>query len=143
MVDQCSDLYNRARHKDGVSYTLSISIVFQCMMVMPSCYIAAVCDLSQYINSKLLSRSEHAPVFIYIAESEIIAPQEATMAQLYQYREDDYFLYLAYYKENHYQDKTKPPMPVAQLPKKTCMSTTIKLIMCVFGKTVIQKLRMH
>ena len=61
---------------------------------------------SLYINSKLLSRSEHAPVFIYI-ESEIIAPREATMAQLY--REDDYFLYLAYYEENQYQDKTKPP----------------------------------
>ena len=81
------------------------------MIVMPSCYIAAVCDidLSQYINSKLPGRSEHAPLFIY-TESEIIAPREATMAQLYQeYREDDYFLYLAYYKENHYQDKAKPP----------------------------------
>ena len=71
-----------------------------------TCYIAAVCDLSQYINSKLPGRSEHAPLFIYI-ESEIIAPREATMAQLYQeYREDDYFLYLAYYEKNHYQDKT-------------------------------------
>ena len=63
-------------------------------------------DLSQYINSKLPGRSEHASLFIYI-ESEIIAPREATMAQLY--REDDYFLYLAYYEENHYQDKTKSP----------------------------------
>ena len=38
LVDQCSDLYSRARHKDGVSYTLSISIVLQCMIVMPACY---------------------------------------------------------------------------------------------------------
>ena len=71
-------------------------------MTMPACYITAVCDLSQYINSNLPSRSEHAPLFFYI-ESEITAPQEAMMAQLYQeYREDDYFLFLAYYKENHY-----------------------------------------
>ena len=35
LVDQCSDLYNRARHKDGVSYTLAIvSIVVQCMIVI-------------------------------------------------------------------------------------------------------------
>lgn len=68
-------------------------------------YINAVCDLVQYINSKLPGRSEHAPLFIYI-ENEIIAPAEATMAELYQeHREDDYFLYLAYYEENHYQDK--------------------------------------
>lgn len=66
----------------------------------------AVCDLIQYINSKLPCRSEHAPLFVYV-DNEIVAPREATMAELYQeYREDDYFLYLAYYEENHYQDKT-------------------------------------
>ena len=27
LVDQCSDLYNRARNKDGVSYTLSLSVI--------------------------------------------------------------------------------------------------------------------
>ena len=62
----------------------------------------------QYINSKLPSHSEHAHLFIYI-ESEIIAHQGVTMAQLYQeYREDDYFLYLAYYEENHYQQLVQP-----------------------------------
>ena len=66
----------------------------------------SVRDLIQYINSKLPGRSEHAPLFIYI-ENEIVAPADATMAELYQeHREDDYFLYLAYYEENHYQDKT-------------------------------------
>ena len=63
-------------------------------------------DLIQYINSKLPGRSDHAPLFIYI-ENEIVAPAETTMAELYQeYREDDYFLYLAYYEENPYLDKT-------------------------------------
>lgn len=73
--------------------------------VLIICLYITVCDLVQYINSKLPGRSEHAPLFIYI-ENEIIAPAEATMAELYQeHREDDYFLYLAYYEENHYQDK--------------------------------------
>ena len=59
----------------------------------------AVCDLIQYINSKLAGRSERAPLFIYI-ENEIVAPASATMAELYQeYREDDYFLYLALQRE--------------------------------------------
>lgn len=80
-----------------------------CTYIFPLIYslTLAVCDLIQYINSKLPGRSDRAPLFIYI-ENEIIASREATMAQLYQeYREDDYFLYLAYYEENHYQDKTK------------------------------------
>ena len=65
-----------------------------------------VCDLIQYINSKLPGRSEHASLFIFI-ENEIVAPASATMAELYQeHREDDYFLYLAYYEENPYQDKS-------------------------------------
>ena len=34
LVDQCSDLYNRARHKDGVSYTLSVSVVVLCMLMI-------------------------------------------------------------------------------------------------------------
>ena len=86
-----------------------INTFFSHSLAYNACYnvICTVCDLIQYINSKLPGRSEHAPLFIYI-ESEIIAPREATMAQLYQeYREDDYFLYLAYYEENHYQDKSK------------------------------------
>ena len=78
-----------------------------------------VCDLIQYINNKLPGRSEHAPLYIYI-ENEIIAPREATMAALYQeYREDDYFLYLAYYEENHYQDKTKTPAAAAAISTST------------------------
>ena len=74
---------------------------------LSSTHTHTVCDLIQYINSKLPGRSEHAPLYIYI-ENEIIALREATMAALYQeYREDNYFLYLAYYEENQYQDKTK------------------------------------
>ena len=58
-------------------------------------------DLIQYINSKMY-RPEHAPLFIYV-DNEIIVSRESTMAELYQeYREDDYFLYLAYYEENKY-----------------------------------------
>ena len=34
LVDQCSDLYNRARYKDGVSYTLSVLVIVQCMIVI-------------------------------------------------------------------------------------------------------------
>ena len=34
LVDQCSDLYNRARHKDGVSYTLAVSVVVLCMLMI-------------------------------------------------------------------------------------------------------------
>lgn len=58
-------------------------------------------DLCQYINNKM-QRPEHAPLFIY-ANNEIVTSRNSTMAELYQeYREDDYFLYLAYYEENVY-----------------------------------------
>jgi len=47
-----------------------------------------------------MGRPDCAPLFIY-ADNEIVASLNSTMAELYQeYREDDYFLYLAYFEEN-------------------------------------------
>ena len=64
-------------------------------------FFTAVGDLSQFINRKM-NRPDHAPLYIY-ANNEIIVSKESTMATLYQeYREDDYFLYFAYYEENIY-----------------------------------------
>ena len=49
-----------------------------------------------------MGRPDHAPLFIY-ADAEIIVSKESTMAALYQeHRENDYFLYLAYFEENIY-----------------------------------------
>lgn len=61
----------------------------------------AVGNLIQFINSKI-RRSEEDVLFIYV-QNEIITAKDSTMAKIYQeYREDDYFLYLAYYERNLY-----------------------------------------
>ena len=63
--------------------------------------LCAVGELIQFINSKM-SRSEQAPLFIY-ADNEIVVSPTNIMSELYQeFREDDFFLYLAYYEENIY-----------------------------------------
>ena len=55
-------------------------------------------DVIQYINDKL-QRPKHAPLYLYV-DNEIVAAESSSLASLYQeYREDDYFLYLAYYEE--------------------------------------------
>lgn len=61
------------------------------------CY--TVRGVVKMINTET-SRPEQAPLFIYV-QNEVIVSLESSMAQLYQeYREDDYFLYLAYYEKN-------------------------------------------
>lgn len=63
-------------------------------------------DLCHYINVKL-NRSEEAPMFIY-AQNELIVSKGSIIAGVYQeYREDDFFLYLAYYEENAYSDLSR------------------------------------
>ncbi len=58
-------------------------------------------NLIQFINTKV-GRSEDDTLYIYI-QNEIIAAKDCTMAKMYQeYREDDYFLYLAFYERNIY-----------------------------------------
>lgn len=65
-------------------------------------------DLVQFINSKML-RPEDAPLFIYV-DNEIVVSPENSMAKLYQeHREDDFFLYLAYYEENIHRHLEKYP----------------------------------
>lgn len=47
----------------------------------------------------------HAPLFIY-ADREVVLSRELEMARVYQeYREEDLFLYLAYYEDNVYAVK--------------------------------------
>lgn len=66
-------------------------------------FLLLVGDLIQFINSKLY-RSDHAPLFLYV-QNELVVSRESSMAELYQeYREDDFFLYLAYYEENTHRD---------------------------------------
>ena len=61
-------------------------------------FIFVVSDVIQYINDKL-QRPKHAPLYLYV-DNEIVAAESSSLASLYQeYREDDYFLYLAYYEE--------------------------------------------
>ena len=53
-----------------------------------------------------MQRPEHAPLFIYV-KNEVVASRNSTMAELYQeHREDDYFLYLAYFEENVYSTQS-------------------------------------
>ena len=55
-------------------------------------------DVIQYINDKL-QRPKHAPLYLYV-DNEIVVAESSSLASLYQeYREDDYFLYLAYFEE--------------------------------------------
>ena len=55
----------------------------------------------QFINTKV-GRGESEVLHIYI-QNELIAAKECTMAKIYQeYREDDYFLYLAFFEKNLY-----------------------------------------
>lgn len=62
---------------------------------------STVGDLTKYINEKL-KRPPHAPLFIYL-DQEVVAAEDSELAALFQeYREDDYFLYLAYYEEMIY-----------------------------------------
>ena len=76
---------------------------------------ALVGDLIQFINNKV-GRADQAPLFLYV-KNEIIVALESTMAELYQeYREDDFFLYLAYYEENIHRDlPIVRPGPSAQV----------------------------
>lgn len=56
-------------------------------------------DLCTYLNTKL-KRSDAAPLYIYV-DKDVVASRLTTMEELYQeYRDDDYFLYLAYYEIN-------------------------------------------
>lgn len=65
--------------------------------------------LIQFINSEV-GRPDQAPLYIYVS-NELIVSLDSTMAELYQeYREDDFFLYLAYYEKNIH--KHIPPSPV-------------------------------
>ena len=65
-----------------------------------------VTDLTQYINNKM-GRPDQAPLYIYV-DNEIVVSPENTMAELYQeHREDDFFLYLAYYEENIHTYRSK------------------------------------
>jgi hypothetical protein len=72
--------------------------------------ISAVSGLIQFINNEV-GRSDQAPLFIYV-KNEIIVSLESTMAELYQeYREDDFFLYLAYYERNIHRNVSPSPSP--------------------------------
>ena len=68
----------------------------------------SVRSLIKFINSEL-DRPDHAPLFIYVS-NEVIVSSDSTMAQLYQeYRQDDFFLYIAFYEKNTH--KNLPPDP--------------------------------
>ena len=54
-----------------------------------------------------MRRPESEPLYIYV-KNELVASKESTMAELYQeYREDDYFLYVAYYEKNLYESESR------------------------------------
>ena len=60
--------------------------------------IYAVSDVMKYINDKL-RRPSHAPLYLYV-DNDVVAAPDSTLARLYQeYRDNDYFLYIAYYEE--------------------------------------------
>lgn len=68
-------------------------------------YLHVVGDLCKYINEKL-KRPLHAPLFIYL-DQEVVAAEDSELSALFQeYREDDYFLYLAYYEEMIYSSNS-------------------------------------
>ena len=50
------------------------------------------------MNDKL-KRPPHAPLYLYV-DNDVVAATDSTLARLYQeYRDSDYFLYVAYYEE--------------------------------------------
>lgn len=60
----------------------------------------------QFINTQI-ERFEHAPLYIYVSNELVVSPED-TMAHLYQeFREDDFFLYLAYYEENIHRNRER------------------------------------
>ena len=87
-------------------------IFLDCIITMPShcSYIPpyiSVGNLIQFINTKV-GRQEEDELYIYI-QNELVAAKDSKMASIYQeYREDDYFLYLAYYERNIYETESKP-----------------------------------
>eukprot|EP00731_Ephydatia_muelleri_P015394 Em0008g1114a len=59
----------------------------------------SVGDLCTYLNGKL-KRSDNAPLYIYVAKDTLLS-RLTSIDEVYQeYRDDDYFLYLAYYEVN-------------------------------------------
>jgi len=60
--------------------------------------------LVKFINQKL-GRADNDPLYIY-ADGEVVLSRSSQISKIYQeYREDDFFLYLAYYEVNIHQHR--------------------------------------
>lgn len=62
-------------------------------------------DIIEWINQKL-GRPSYAPLFLYV-DDEVVVSRDSKLSRIYQeYRENDYFLYIAYYEIMIYDKKS-------------------------------------
>ncbi len=66
----------------------------------------AVKDIMDWINEKL-RRPTNAPLYLYVDNDIVVAPN-STLSRVYQeYRDSDYYLYIAYYEVLVHKNENK------------------------------------